>query len=80
MEPRDQMALNRTRLALERTFLAYVRTTIVLLSSGFAVLKLEMLDDIAELGFVLIGIAPIFLLIGAIRFYKNKKELYKLFE
>ena len=80
---RDLLALERTKLANERTFLAYFRTFIVFLSSGFAILKLEILQEIKILGFFLIGLAPVLLLIGIARFYyvkKSTKKLYKLEE
>ena len=71
MEPRDHMAMTRTELALERTLLSYIRTSIVLLSSGFAIINIQLFKDISELGLTLIGIAPVFLIFGLInlKFY-----------
>lgn len=71
----DLLALERTKLANERTFLAYFRTFIVFLSSGFAIVKLEILHELKYLGLFFLVIAPILLLIGAIRFYTVKKNI-----
>jgi len=76
----DVLALDRTRLANERTFLAYFRTFIVFLSSGFAILKLEILEDITSLGYVFLTIAPILLIIGITRFFYVKKRIKKYYD
>jgi putative membrane protein len=75
----DLLAIDRTRLANERTFLAYFRTFIVLLSSGVAILKLSILKEIQELGFILLGLSPLLLLIGIARFYYVKRRLKKYY-
>ncbi|MBL7472949.1 DUF202 domain-containing protein [Robertkochia sp. 1368] len=75
----DILALDRTRLANERTFLAYFRTFIVLLSSGLAVIKLDVLSDIKWIGWALVVIGPAMLLIGIIRFFYVKRHLKKVF-
>ncbi|NND34533.1 MAG: DUF202 domain-containing protein [Saprospiraceae bacterium] len=80
---RDWLAIERTRLANERTFLAYFRTFIVFLSSGFAIIKLEILQEIEYLGYVLTSLAPIILIIGVARFYyvrKHTRRFYKFKE
>ena len=64
----DKLAIERTRLANERTFLAYFRSFIVFLSSGFAIIKLDILQEIKWVGFILILIGPILFFIGLIRF------------
>ena len=61
---KDMLALYRTKLANERTFLAYFRTAVVFLSSGFAVLKLDSLHQILEVGIGLIVLGPFLLIIG----------------
>jgi putative membrane protein len=76
----DVLALERTKLANERTFLAYFRTFIVFLSSGFAILKLEVLQEIELVGYLLIGLAPFLLFIGIGRFYYVKKSIKKLYQ
>ena len=75
----DRLALDRTRLANERTFLAYFRTFIVLMSSGFAIIKLDMLNQIKGIGYILVGIAPIIFIVGLIRIIKIKRQLKKLY-
>lgn len=75
----DKLAIDRTRLANERTFLAYFRTFIVFLSSGFAIIKLDMLIEIRWVGLMLISIAPILFLIGFFRFIYVKKSIRKYY-
>ncbi len=75
----DQLAIERTRLANERTFLAYFRSAIVFLSSGFAIVKLEILREIEWIGYVLILIGPMLLLIGLIRFMYVKRSIRKYY-
>ena len=72
---RDFLALERTHLANERTFLAYFRTFIVLLSSGVAILKLEALSEIQDIGWILIVVAPLFLLTGLWRLRRVNKKI-----
>ena len=76
----DILALDRTKLANERTFLAYFRTFIVFISSGFAILKLEMLQDIEWIGYGLVGIAPILFFIGLIRFIYVRRNIRKFYK
>lgn len=76
---RDELAMDRTRLANERTFLAYFRSFIVFLSSGFAILKVTMLEEIKELGLFLLLIGPILLIIGIARFIYVKRKLRKYY-
>ncbi len=76
----DQLAIERTRLANERTFLAYFRTFIVLLSSAVAILKLDVLQEIRELGYALVIISPILLLIGIARFFYMRKRIGRYYE
>ena len=71
----DNLAIERTKLANERTFLAYFRTSIVFLSSGFAIIKIDALRDIADIGYFLMGVAPILFLIGIIRFFYVRRKL-----
>lgn len=75
----DLLAVERTRLANERTFLAYFRTFIVFLSSGFAILKIEVLKEIVVVGYFLTGLSPILLIIGIARFLYVKRQLRKHF-
>ena len=75
----DALAIDRTRLANERTFLAYFRTFVVILSSGVAILKMEILQEIRDLGYFLTILSPILLLIGVSRFLYVKWHLRKYY-
>ena len=76
----DKLAIERTRLANERTFLAYFRSFIVFLSSGFAIIKLDILQEIKWVGFILILIGPILFFIGLIRFLYVKRNIRKFYK
>jgi putative membrane protein len=76
----DKLAIERTRLANERTFLAYFRSAIVFLSSGFAIVKLEMLQEIEWVGYALIIVGPVLLGIGLVRFVYVKRSIRKYFK
>ena len=75
----DTLAIERTRLANERTFLAYFRSSIVFLSSGFAIIKINALQEITDIGYFLLVIAPILFLTGLIRFFYVRKKVRKYF-
>lgn len=75
----DWLALERTKLANERTFLAYFRTFVVCLSSGLAILKIEMLSNLMLLGYFLIVTALALLVIGIIRNAIVRKVIRKRF-
>ena len=79
MSKTDALAMERTRLANERTFLAYFRTSIVFLSSGFAIIKIHALEEIQDLGYFLIILAPVLFIIGLLRFYYVKRKLKKYY-
>lgn len=74
---RDWLAIDRTRMANERTFLAYFRTFIVILGSGVAILRVEILEDMLDLGVFLLIVAPIVLIIGLVRFIYVKRHIRK---
>ncbi len=76
---RDYLAIERTRLANERTFLSYFRTAVVLLSSGIAVLKLEVLEEISDLGLFLLLLGPAIMVLGIIRFLYVKRQIKKYY-
>ena len=75
----DSLAVERTRLANERTFLAYFRTSIVFLSSGFAIVKIDSLTEITEVGYFLLILAPILFIVGLSRFLYVKRQVAKYF-
>ncbi|EDM45012.1 hypothetical protein SCB49_02789 [unidentified eubacterium SCB49] len=76
----DKLAIERTRLANERTFLAYFRSAIVFLSSGAAIIKLKMLQEIEWVGYVLLLIGPTLFFIGLIRFLYVKRNIRKYYK
>ena len=76
----DDLAIDRTRLANERTFLAYFRTFIVILSSGLAILKMDLFEQIKNLGYFFLIISPILLIIGISRFYYVKRRIAKYYK
>ena len=77
---RDYLAIERTRLANERTFLSYFRTAVVLLSSGIAMVQLEVLEEISDLGFFLLLLGPAILILGIIRFLYVKRQIKKYYK
>lgn len=76
---RDWLAIDRTRMANERTFLAYFRTFIVILGSGVAILKVEILEDMFDLGVFLLIVAPIVFIVGLVRFIYVKRHIRKYY-
>lgn len=76
---RDLLAIDRTRLSNERTFLSYFRSFIVIVSSGIAIVKIDLLDEIQGLGIAFIVIGPMLLVIGLARFFYVKKHIKKLY-
>ncbi|MCC5924783.1 MAG: DUF202 domain-containing protein [Crocinitomicaceae bacterium] len=72
---RDKLAIDRTVLANERTLLSYFRSFVVMISSGAAILKVELLEELETLGFVLVIIAPLLLLIGIVRYFQVRKVI-----
>lgn len=77
---RDWLAIDRTKMANERTFLAYFRTFIVILSSGVAILKVDILQDMIDLGFFFILLAPVILVIGLARFLYVRRHIRKYYQ
>ena len=55
------------------------RTAIVFLSSGFAILKLSVLQEIVSVGYFLTGLAPLMLLVGIGRFLYVRRQLRKYY-
>ena len=73
----DYLAMERTRLANERTFLAYFRTFVVFMSSGFAIIKISVLEEIIHVGYFLVILAPLLFIIGLSRFVYVRRQLRK---
>jgi putative membrane protein len=76
---RDWLAIDRTKMANERTFLAYLRTFIVFLGSGIAIVKVDVLEDLAGLGFFFIAFAPVLLVFGFARFLYVRRHIHKYY-
>lgn len=76
---RDLLAIERTRLANERTFLSYFRSSVVILSSGFAIVGLDALEEITDLGIFLLLLGPGILVLGIGRFIYVKKQIKKYY-
>ena len=76
----EYLALVRSQLANERTFLAYFRTFAVLLSSGFALIKIEAFSHLQELGYGLLLGAALVLIVGIARFFYVKRAFRKLLD
>jgi len=72
---RDHLALDRTKLANQRTLLAFVRTSLYLVVSGIAVIKVDFLDKIRFLGFILVGISLIVLFLGVWNYFYFRKKM-----
>jgi putative membrane protein len=75
----DYLALERTKLANERTFLAYFRTFSVLLSSGLAIIKIDVLQNLIGLGYFFLIASLIIIISGVSRFFYVKRQLQKNF-
>ncbi len=74
----DHLALTRTKLANERTFLAYFRTFAVLISSGFALIKIEALQNLLELGYLFVVASILIIGVGIARFFFVRTGIRKL--
>ena len=74
----DHLSCERTKLALKRTFLAYVRTSIGLFVAGVGFVVLRNYPVLSIVGVILIVLAIVFLVFGAVycrRFRKDLKDL-----
>ena len=76
---RDWLAIDRTKMANERTFLAYLRTFMVVLGSGVAIIKVEVLEDLTGLGIFFIILAPVILVFGAARYLYVRRHIHKYY-
>ncbi len=74
----DRLTVEMTYLSNERSLLAYMRTFIVFLSSGFAILKIELFSELEYFGWTFIGLSVIILGFGIIRFFGTKKKVQKI--
>lgn len=74
----EALTVEMTNLANERSFLAYMRTVVVFLSSGIAILKIELFKDLVLIAYLLLLASPIVLVIGVVRFFQVKKTIDRL--
>ncbi len=74
----DLLTVEMTYLSNERSMLAYMRTFMVFLSSGFAILKIEILNPFMLLGYIAIVLSIVILTLGIYRFFKVKKNVHKI--
>lgn len=72
---RDWLAMQRTTLANERTLFAYVRTALYLIIGGITLLQVEMLQNIAWLGYASFGISAFLLFYGITRYLALRRKL-----
>ena len=74
-DPRDLLALQRTRLAVERTFLSFVRTGIAILAGAVAIPYLFPGVPARVSGWALGGLAAVVVLWGYSRYRTAKRRL-----
>jgi putative membrane protein len=74
---RDYLARQRTTLANERTLLSYIRTSLYFLVSGTALLEVNVLAHVRDLGYVAFALSILLLILGFFNFYKIRKKLSK---
>ncbi|NHE56357.1 DUF202 domain-containing protein [Cyclobacterium plantarum] len=74
---RDFLARQRTKLANDRTLLSYIRTSLYFIVSGTALIKVEDLENVKELGYFSFLISIALLVLGFINFFRLKRKLKK---
>ncbi|SEI78245.1 putative membrane protein [Cyclobacterium xiamenense] len=74
---RDFLARQRTKLANDRTLLSYVRTSLYFVVSGTALIKVNDLENVKDLGYLSFLISIVLLVLGFINFFRLKKKLQK---
>ncbi|MDN3686322.1 DUF202 domain-containing protein [Cyclobacterium jeungdonense] len=74
---RDFLARQRTKLANDRTLLSYIRTSLYFIVSGTALIKVNDLENVKELGYFSFLISLVLLILGFINFFRLKRKLNK---
>ncbi len=74
----DLLTVEMTYLSNERSMLSYMRTFMVFLSSGIAILKIELLNPLMLLGYISIALSVVILIIGIYRFFTVKKNVKRI--
>ena len=74
----DQLAISRTDLANERTLLAYVRTALALAAGGVGLVQIFTSPAVVALGWALIPGGALVLIVGVVRFQRERRALRKI--
>lgn len=74
---RDYLARQRTYLANDRTLLSFIRTSLYFLVSGTALMEVNALAHIRELGYLAFALSLGTLIVGIYSFFRVKKKLKK---
>lgn len=74
---RDYLARQRTTLANDRTLLSYIRTSLYFLVSGTALMEVNVLHHIRNLGYVGFALSIGLIFLGFFNYFKVKKKLKK---
>ncbi|WP_194777859.1 YidH family protein [Pararhodonellum marinum] len=74
---RDYLARQRTTMANDRTLLSYIRTSLYFLVSGTALMEVEVLDHISDLGYLSFALSIFLVILGFVNFFKVRKKLKK---
>jgi len=74
---RDYLARQRTTLANDRTLLSYIRTSLYFLVSGTALMEVNVLSHIRDLGYVAFALSIGLMFLGFFNYFKLKKKLKK---
>ncbi len=77
---RDVLAIERTKLASERTFLAYFRSSVFFLATGVSIIHIDFFENVNNLGWFFVGLAPLIFLIGLVRVFQVKRALKRMIE
>lgn len=72
---RDYLAIDRTKMANQRTFLSFLRTSLYLVVTAVAVIKLEPLQDLLFMAWILLAGGAAFLVAGIISYFGVKKKI-----
>lgn len=74
---RDYLARQRTTLANDRTLLSYIRTSLYFLVSGTALMEVNVLSHVSDLGYVAFGLCLGLMILGFFNYFKVKRKLKK---
>nr|MBI1231730.1 DUF202 domain-containing protein [Cytophagales bacterium] len=72
---RDFLARQRTKLANDRTLLSYIRTSLYFVVSGTALIKVEDLDNVKDLGYISFLISIMLVVLGFYNYFRLRRKL-----